>query len=100
MKKHTTILLTAFIILAAFQSEQEPEGKKLYVKNCLRCHGVDGSKGFLGEGKLVKSRLDDPVTIDIIKNGKHIMPSFKRTLTEAEIKSLVVYIKSLRKEKT
>ncbi|TND10337.1 MAG: cytochrome C class I [Bacteroidetes bacterium] len=97
MKNYLVILLIVCAASSAFQVPEQPDGKKLYETHCLRCHGADGSKSFFGSGKLIQSRLNDETVALIIRNGKRIMPSFKKTLTEPEIKALLTYIKSFRK---
>lgn len=99
MKKQVVFLLMAFVALAAFRTRGEPEGKKVYEIHCLRCHGIDGSKKPFGGGRLARSELNDAGVMQVIRNGKGLMPSFGKTLTESEIRSLLIYVKSFRKTK-
>lgn len=94
------LLLSALITLLAFQTPKGRDGKKLYETHCQHCHGANGNKGFLGAGKLMQSKLDDTTAISIIQNVKRIMPSFRDKLTDAEVESSLIYIKSLRKIQT
>jgi mono/diheme cytochrome c family protein len=71
-------------------------GKVLFDKNCARCHGKNGAKGFLGAKNLQKSTLADEQLLNIISNGKRIMPSWKEKLSGDEIKIIVSYIKTFR----
>ena len=63
----------------------DPEGKKLYAKNCAICHGDDrlgapsNYPGLLG----VRARLQDAEILKNIHNGKGRMPGFpKLTATD------------------
>ena len=71
-------------------------GKALFEHYCSRCHGADGTKGFLGAKNLKKSRLADSAIIKQIQNGKRIMPSFQKKIKPEEIQALAIYIKTLR----
>lgn len=92
--------LLAFGIHYATMAQQTPvlpiSGKDLFQNNCTRCHGKDGTKRFLGATNLRKSALENTAVVTMIQNGKRFMPSYKNKLTEAEIKELAAYVKTLR----
>jgi mono/diheme cytochrome c family protein len=77
--------------------------RKLYLKNCARCHGADG-KGETEIGKLndtpdltetyVKNKSRKHAA-NVIANGADGMPAFGKKLTKAEIASIVNYIRVL-----
>ena len=78
----------------------------LYNKRCAECHGKDGrSKSF--KGKLTharnladaewQERVSDERIYNSISNGKEKMPAFGKKLSEAEINSLVTYVRNLKK---
>ncbi|MHA4810673.1 c-type cytochrome [Flavitalea flava] len=75
---------------------QTGNGKILYSRNCARCHGQEGNKGWLGAHNLKKSVLGDSAIIQKIRTGKGFMPSFKKKLTTDECIEVMVYIKTLR----
>lgn len=79
------------------QSPSSPEGKPVFEKKCQRCHGSDGTKGMFGAKDLQASRLNDTELFTVISEGRRIMPSWKRTLTQEQINAVIVYVKSLRK---
>jgi mono/diheme cytochrome c family protein len=64
------------------------------------CHGSDGKGGRMGTRDFaspeVKAETDVQLT-DIITKGKGEMPSFTGKLSDADIKGLVAYIRSLAK---
>lgn len=85
---------------------QTTDAAALYKKNCETCHGKDGrSKTFKGKLKGARNLTDAQWQADVtderlfnsISNGKEKMPSFKKKLTEAQIESLVAYVRGLKK---
>ncbi len=96
-KVYVNSMLLMVLLCSSFFTYQNTSGKILYEKKCARCHGVDGTKGFLFEKDLQKSTLPDSLIIQIISNGKRIMPSFKKKLTAAQINEIASYVKTLRK---
>lgn len=71
-------------------------GQEVFVRNCKRCHGADGTKGFLGAKDLRASRLADDSIRQTILNGRRVMPAFRKKLTPEDIAQVILYVKSLR----
>ena len=78
----------------------------LFKKNCARCHGRDGRANGLkakatGTRNLTAAKWQDRVSderiFNSISNGKGKMPAYGKKLSEAEIDSLVTYVRSLKK---
>ncbi|MBN9298622.1 MAG: c-type cytochrome [Filimonas sp.] len=90
-----TLVGGALILSSAFRAPLS--GKSLFTENCIRCHGEDGTRGFLGAKNLRKSTLADSAIILKITNGRRIMPSFKKRFTPEEIREVMEYVKTLRK---
>ena len=71
-----------------------------FKSKCAVCHGPDGKGGRMGTRDFaspeVKAETDVQLT-DIITKGKGKMPSFTGKLSDADIKGLVAYIRSLAK---
>lgn len=87
-------LLTA---LNALQKVQGVEtGQKIFAQNCVKCHGRNGKRGFLGAKNLAKSRLTTEQSKKIILTGKGFMPAWQEQLTEAQIEKVIEYISTLR----
>jgi cytochrome c6 len=89
-------LLLLICVDAKAQNSSAQQGKILFERNCIRCHGKNGAKGFLGAKNLQKSGMEDQQLATIISNGKRIMPSWKDKLSADEIKVIIVYIKTFR----
>jgi len=77
-------------------------GADIYQQNCITCHGGDG-KANTPKGKrkgatdLTKSTISTAQGIKVITNGRENMPSFKDTLSPAEISEVMAYIRGFRK---
>ncbi|MBI4454411.1 MAG: cytochrome c [Acidobacteria bacterium] len=91
------------------------DGAALYKKNCVKCHGDQG-KGDGPAAKLLKnqsmgdlsskaemSKLSDDTLHKMVAEGgqavgkSKVMPAHKDKLSEAEIKAVIAYIKTLQK---
>jgi mono/diheme cytochrome c family protein len=94
----------AMLIGPASQAE---DGAKIFAdKKCASCHGTDGHAN-VPAGKALKTRdfsLPDVMAesdgdlATVIAKGKNKMPAYEKQLKDAEIKSLVTYVRSLGKK--
>lgn len=79
------------------------DGAALWAQHCAACHGKDGSGNTtMGKKLAVKDYtkdqgFSDAEATNIIKNGKDKMKGFKDKLSDADVKALVSYIRSLKK---
>lgn len=81
-------------------------GKKVYTDRCVMCHGESG-KGDGPAGKVLNpaprdhtdkaymSTLTDEQIRTTVADGKGAMPPHKALLTDAELTSVVMYVRSL-----
>jgi len=90
------VLVTACRLPAMAQEQDSVRGQQLFMDNCTRCHGKNGSKGFLGAKDLTKSSRSPEGLKKIILQGKGFMPSWKKRLTMSEIDLVIQYILTLR----
>jgi cbb3-type cytochrome c oxidase subunit III len=89
----------------ALQAGPAPDGGDLFKQKCAMCHGADG-KGYPSlktpdfTDPKVQASLTDQEIAQVIKNGKKdtAMPAFANSLSNDQIQSLVVYIRSLGKK--
>lgn len=93
----TFYFMTAFHLGLAQSHESRSDGKELFEHKCKRCHGKDGTKGLFGAKNLQLSRLQDSDLTTIISKGKNGMPRWEKRLSQQEIESVIVYVKTLRK---
>jgi cytochrome c6 len=101
----TKIIYVIFISLAiglsmnaaVFANKSGHDGRAIFTSNCARCHGENGARGKFGAKDLQKSKLTDMELVNIIANGKRVMPSWKKKLNEEQIRSVKDYIKTFRR---
>ena len=95
-------LLAAFIAGPAFA--QAP-GADTYKAKCAMCHGADGLAATpMGKSMKILS-FKDPAMVKAsdaqffasTKNGKNKMPAYNGKLTDAQIKDVIAYIRTLQK---
>ena len=107
------VLAFALIALArplnmdATEAHESPAGApELFTRHCAKCHGKDGrAKGMKaklsGARNLTdpewQDRVSDERLFNSINNGKGRMPAFGKKLSEAEVDSLVQYVRGLKK---
>ncbi|MEM9992279.1 MAG: cytochrome c [Bacteroidota bacterium] len=75
----------------------EIDGKKLYTKNCVLCHGIYGNMGASGAYDLTKSELSMEEKIAVVTHGRKAMAAYKGVLSAAQIKAVVEYTETLKK---
>ena len=102
------VIRTAFVLgllaslMFATMAFAADSAADLYKAKCAMCHGPDGSKTNPAMGvKALNSpdvqKLSDADLTASITNGKGKMPAYKGKLTDEQIKSLVAYVRSLKK---
>ncbi len=80
-------------------------GADLYKSKCQGCHGPGGvpnagmakSMGMKPLGESDVQAMSDADLTATIENGKGKMKGFKGTLSDAQVKDLVTYIRTLKK---
>ncbi len=91
------VVLVLPIVVAACSDPLEGKfGEELYRAACAQCHGVDlsgGSGPAIGEGSNADVGLSDTQIGNVIKVGPGAMPGFDDRLTDAQIDSLVAYLR-------
>jgi mono/diheme cytochrome c family protein len=110
----SAILLVLFVGLTFFvvsivQANPGPDSatsSATFRTKCAMCHGPDGSGSEVGKSMNVPDlhsaavqKLPDAQLAQIISDGKGGMPSFKNSLSEGQVHSLVAHIRTLRGKK-
>jgi mono/diheme cytochrome c family protein len=101
------IVAVAVLCLAGsvVRAQDKASGEKVYKAKCASCHGPDG-KGETAAGKVTKVRdicsdevkkETDAAWTGIIVKGKNKMPSYDKKITDAEVKDVIAYMRSLCK---
>ena len=110
----STILLVLFVGLTLFvvsivQANPGPDSAAsgaTFRTKCAMCHGPDGGGSEVGKSMNVPDlrspavqKLPDAELAQVISDGKGGMPSFKNSLSEDQIHSMVSYVRSLHQKK-
>jgi mono/diheme cytochrome c family protein len=100
--------LTLFVvsIVQAKPGPNSAASSATFKTKCAMCHGPDGSGSAVGKSMNVPDlrspevqKVPDAQLAQIISDGKGGMPSFKSSLSEDQVHSLVTYVRSLRGKK-
>lgn len=85
------------------------EAKKLFKLRCAKCHGADGGADS-AYGQIVgatnlrdpnwQEKVDDDRLLNSIKHGRGQMPGFTKKLTDDQIDSLALFVRTLRNKST
>jgi mono/diheme cytochrome c family protein len=102
MKIRTGISLVALLAATTITAFAQGSGADTYKAKCLMCHAADGTaSGPAGKAMNVPSfkasKQTEAEMIAETKAGKGKMPSFATKLTDAQIKDVVGYVKTLQK---
>lgn len=93
------VSLLLVVLLAAATSQKAPlktkEAKRLFKQKCAKCHGQDGGATNLTDPEW-QERVDDKRLINSLKYGRGQMPAFGEKLTEEQITSLMLYVRTLK----
>lgn len=109
MKQKTSLIFAVIIATAGVASAADVTAT--WNQNCASCHGKDGSGSTMMGKKLgvkdyrdakVQAAFSDAEAARAIKegvktNGKETMKPFGSKLSDADIKALVAYVRSLKK---
>lgn len=101
------IVVLALALLAGAPVHADGDGAALYKSKCGVCHGADGKAATpaakaMGASDLTSAttqKMTDAQLIEITTKGKNKMPGYEKSLSAAQIKEVVVYIRELGKKK-
>ena len=105
MKKQLGLALVATMAAFTLPAVAQNSGAATYKAKCEMCHAADGS-GSTPAGKAMKAPpLSSPAIVKesntdliaITKSGKGKMPAYTGKLTDAQVKDVVDYIRTLQK---
>ena len=101
MKLITSVIVA--IALASPGAAFAAGAAALWAQHCASCHGKDGSGNTMMGKKLglkdytKEQGFSDAEATNVIKNGKGKMKGYKDKLSDADVKALVAYVRSLKK---
>jgi len=94
------------LVMGAPVLQKDVDASVLFEKHCDTCHGKDGqAKTFKAKFNHARNLTDakwqsevtDERLFNSISNGKGKMPAWGKKLTEAQINSLVAYVRKLKR---
>jgi mono/diheme cytochrome c family protein len=105
------LTLTLSLLIASAISTRAADAKENWTKNCVQCHGADGTANTPMGKKLQAKNLTDPavqkgftdadaaksIKEGVKQNGKITMKAFGDKLSDDEVKALVAYVRTLKK---
>jgi mono/diheme cytochrome c family protein len=92
------LFLLINVATVGYTQDAIADGKKLYEKKCKSCHGASGTKGRFGARNLQATPMNDTELYERIREGKGLMPSWKRKLTAEQIRQVISYIRTLKQK--
>jgi cytochrome c6 len=99
----TTVSVIIAVVLASSGAAFGADAAALWAQHCASCHGKDGA-GTTVMGKKLGLKdytkdqgFSDAEATNVIKNGKGKMKGYKDKLSDADVKALVAYVRSLKK---
>ncbi len=101
IRNSATILLAAALALPVFAQS----GADTYKTKCAMCHGPDGTAAT-PMGKMMKIpsfkspevvKASDASLVAVTKSGKGKMPAYNGKLTDAQVREVVSYIRTIEK---
>jgi cytochrome c6 len=105
MKISTGMTLAALVAATTITAFAQGSGADNYKAKCAMCHGADGlASGPAGKSMKIAafnspeaSKMPEADIITIIKNGKGKMTGYAGKLTDAQIKDVAAFVKTLQK---
>ena len=92
--------------MSIYQPHNSRTAAAIWSKECATCHGKDGraqtfKAKFNGAKDLTKpswqESASDSHIFNVISNGHEKMPAFGKKLSQAEIESMVAYVRRLKR---
>lgn len=107
----SVIILGVTVMFMSVTSIFAADAKENWTKLCAQCHGADGTANTPMGKKLQAKNLTDPkvqaqftdakatqsIKEGVKENGKVTMKAFGDKLSDDDVKSLVAYVRSLKK---
>ena len=102
MKKQIRTMVALAVVLAVSGAMSFAEtGEAIYKANCQACHGSSGTPSpgiakMMGVKTASEYKDSEKDMIDAVKNGKGKMKAFSGKLTDAQIKDVVAYFRTMK----
>ncbi|MCW8918115.1 MAG: cytochrome c [Gammaproteobacteria bacterium] len=93
-------LLLLLLGLSTVTQAGDPfNGRTLYLKHCVQCHGEDGSGAVLAIPDLSRGEglfKPDHMLVEALKQGLGTMPAYQGLLSDHELADLITYTRTLQ----
>lgn len=106
MNIRTGLTVAAMAAAMTMTGFAQGSGADTYKAKCAMCHGPDG-QGATPAGKAMKTppftdpavaKLSEAEIIAVTKSGKGKMPGYTGKLTDAQIKDVAAFVKTMQKK--
>jgi len=99
MNKKFIFVFFVFLQIYALQALANDvfQGREVFMRECMACHGESGEGKLPGLPNFKEGQTlfkTDSALIDIVRDGKGVMPSFNGLLTDEDIRNVVAYLRS------
>ncbi len=100
------LVVTLAVGLCGSVGLAQSSGAAIFKTNCAACHGPNGIPnptmvkliGVLGVNSPEMQKLTPQEMVTVVTNGKGKMPAWNGKLTDAQIKAVVTYLRTLIKK--
>ena len=100
-----TVILLLLHTVSAVAATQDQNARTMFNSTCASCHGQSGVPTTVGKSlnapDLGSAAVQNQTTAQlqqIISEGKGNMPPFKGSLSEAQINSLITYVRTFSRK--
>lgn len=100
-----TVILLLLHSVPALAAPQDHSARNMFSSTCASCHGQSGVPTAVGKslnapdlGSTAVQKQTTAQLQQIISEGKGNMPPFKSSLSEAQIDSLITYIRTFSRK--
>jgi len=99
MYKKATLVFFILLQICTLQAVASDvfKGREVFMRECMACHGESGEGKLPGLPNFKEGQTlfkTDSALIDIVRDGKGVMPSFNGLLTDEDIRNVVAYLRS------
>jgi mono/diheme cytochrome c family protein len=96
----TSVAAIAIAVCAPVSASDIFNGKEVYELHCEGCHGSDGSSFEPGVPDFSRGEslfAPDSELVERLREGSAMKPSFRGLLTDAELRDVIAYVRTLQR---
>jgi len=91
------LILSQLLVITHANASNVFKGRDVYIRECMACHGAAGEGNMPGLPNFKEDQTlhkNDNELMDIIRDGRGIMPSFNGLITDENIRDVTAYIRT------